>query len=115
MDYFENMGQMHKYKKQSAHFNKRNYSLYCTVEHIDQDKNQNLRSPYLYQYHFSDEINHDSALTATVIERCVDNDNLPELIRNRGDNCTVQYRSGNTFNEFCNVAKKVQQELFEIL
>ena len=35
MDYSENMSQMHKYEVQSAHFNKRNYSLHCTVEHID--------------------------------------------------------------------------------
>ena len=38
IDYSENMTQMHKYEVQSAHFNKRNYSLHCTVEHIDHVK-----------------------------------------------------------------------------
>ena len=90
MDYSENMAQIHKYKVQSVHFNSRNYSLHCTIEHIVHDKNQNLRSPYLYHYHFSDEMKHDSAFTAIVIERCIDNDNLPELIRNKKDNCAVQ-------------------------
>ena len=39
MDPCENMAQMHKYEVQSAHFDKRDYFLHCTVEHIDDDKN----------------------------------------------------------------------------
>ena len=34
-DYSENMQQLNKYEAQSAHFNKCNYSLHCTVEHIN--------------------------------------------------------------------------------
>ena len=113
MDYSENMAQMHKYEVQSAHFNNRNYSLHCTVEHTDHDKNQNLWSPYLYHYHFSEEMKHDSAFTTTVIDCCINNDNLPEFIRNKKDNCAVQYKSGYTFNEFCNVAKKYNRNILK--
>ena len=113
MDYSENMAEMDMYEVQSAHFNKRDYSLHCTIEHIDHDKNQSLRSPYLYHYHFSDEMKHDSAFTATAFECCIDNDNLPELIRNKSDNFAAQYKPGNTFNEFHNVAKKNNRNFFK--
>ena len=113
MDYSENMAQMDKYEMQSAHFNKRNYFLHCTVEHTDHDKNQNLRSPYLHHYHFSDEMKHDSAFTAIVIECCIANNNLPELIRNESDNSAVQYKSGNTFNKFYHVAKKYNRNFLK--
>ena len=56
---------------------------------------------------------HDSAFTAIFIECCIDNDNLSELIRNKSDNCAVQYKSGNTFNEFCNVAKKYNRNFLK--
>ena len=49
---------------------------------------------------------HGSAFTAIVIERCIDNDNLPELIRNKIDNGAVPYKSENTFHKFFNIAKK---------
>ena len=42
---------------------------------------------------------HGSAFTAIAIKRCIDNDNLTKLIRNKIDNAAVQYKSGNTFHE----------------
>ena len=46
MDYSENMSQMYKFEIQSTHFNKRNYSLHCTVEHVDETLDSS-KSPYL--------------------------------------------------------------------
>ena len=50
-DFSENMSQLNKYEVQSAHFNKRAYSLHCTVEHVSQLKYPDLKSPYRYHYH----------------------------------------------------------------
>ena len=111
MDYSENMAQMHKYEVQSAHFNKRNYSLHCTVEHLDSDKHPNLKSPYCY--HFSDEVKHDSVFTSVVSEHCLETGDLPEIIRNKSDNCSIQYKYGKAFNEYLKLAKKYNRKLIK--
>ena len=67
----------------------------------------------MYHYHFLDEMKHGSAFTAIVIERCIDNDNLTNLIRNKIDNGSVQYKSGNTFHEFGNIAKKYNRNFLK--
>ena len=113
MDYSENMAQMHKYEVQSAHFNKRNYSLHCTVEHLDGDKHPNLKSPYFYHYHLSDEMTHDSAFTSVVFERCLETGDLPEIIRNKSDNCSTQYKCGKAFNEYLKLAKKYDRNVIK--
>ena len=113
MDYSENMAQMHKYEVQSAHFNKRNYSLHCTVEHLDSDKHPNLKSPYFYHYHFSDEMKHDSAFTSVVFEHCLETGDLPEIIRNKSDNCSIHYKCGKAFNEYLKLAKKYNRNLIK--
>lgn len=59
-DYSENMSQITKFEPQSAHFNKKAYSLHCTVIHTT-----NQDAPYQYDFHLSDEIKHDHAFTAT--------------------------------------------------
>ena len=100
MDYSENMSQLHKYEVQSAHFNKRNYSLHCTVEHVDVTENPYLKSPYIYHYHLSDEMRHDAAFTSEVLDRCIRaGGDLPEIIRMKSDNCSTQYKCGKVFNE----------------
>ena len=106
MDYSENMAQMHKFEVQSAHFNKRNYSLHCTVEHVDVSENPYLKSPYIYHYHLSDAMRHDFAFTSEVMDRCIRGGNLPQVIRMKSDNCSMQYKCGNTFHEYIKLAKK---------
>ena len=108
MDYSENMAQMHKFEVQSAHFNKRNYSLHCTVEHVDINEHPNLKSPYIYHYHLSDDMTHDSAFTSEVFDRCIETneDDLPKVIRNKSDNCLIQYKCGKAFDEFSGLSKK---------
>ena len=67
-DYSENMAQLTKFEAQSAHFNKRNYSLHCTVEHVNPEENEHLKSPYRYHYHLSDDMRHDAAFTSEALE-----------------------------------------------
>ena len=50
MDYSENITQSFKYEPQELHFNKKQYSLHCTVKH-EEVKNKNF-------HHFSDELTH---------------------------------------------------------
>ena len=106
MDYSENMAQ--KFEVQSAHFNKRNCSLHCTVEHVDINEHPNLKSPYIYHYHLSDDMTHDSAFTSEVFDRCIktNEDDLPKVIRNKSDNCSIQYKCGKAFDEFSGLSKK---------
>ena len=62
MDYSENVVQWHKEEAQSAHFNKSQYTLHCTVQHNGDEPNQ-------YIYHLSDEKKHDFAFTSLVVEQ----------------------------------------------
>ena len=110
MDYSENMSQMHKFETQSAHFNKRFNSLHCTVEHLDKDKYPHLKPPYLYHYHFSDKMKHDSAFTSLVVERCLEGG---EMIRNKSDNCSTQYKCGKAFGEYLKLAKKYNRNIIK--
>ena len=109
-DYSENMPKMHKIKTQSAHFNKHNYSLHCTVELVNHDEFPNLKSPYIYHYHLSDEIKHDAAFTSVILERCIQN-RVPDIIRRKSDNCATQYKSKKVFEEYQKLAKKYKRSV----
>ena len=61
-DYSEDLSQRYKFEHQSFHFNKKQYSLYCTVKHTS-DKN----SLYEYIYQLSDEMKHDFVFTSVVV------------------------------------------------
>ena len=70
MDYSENLSQAYKYEPQSSHFNKQQYSLHCTVKHVD-DK----ETPYVYMYHLSNVMKHNYPFTSTVIDKLLEDHN----------------------------------------
>ena len=103
-DYSENMSQMHKEEAQSCHFNKSSYSLHCTVEHINREKHLSILSPYCYLCHFSNDMKHDYAFTATVAHSCLALNNLPQIICQKSDNLGTQYKSQYVFGEYQKMA-----------
>ena len=110
-DFSENMSQLNKYKVQSAHFNKRAYSLHCTVEHVSQLKYPDLKSPYRYHYHLSDDMKHDFAFSSLVATKCIDDMNIPTIIRRKSDNCATQYKCSMVFGEYIKMAKKYDRNV----
>ena len=97
---------MHKYEVQSAHFNKRSYSLHCTVEHVNPIMYPHLKSPYIYHYHLSNEMKHDYAYTSIVANDCLQGKELPMIIRRKSDNCSTQYKCQKVFGEYQRLAQK---------
>ena len=84
MDFSENITQMYKFKPQSSHFNKSQYSLHCTVEHQD--------NHHSYFYHLSDEMKHYFALTATIIDHILQISDQ-DFNRFKSDNAASQYKN----------------------
>lgn len=91
IDYSENITQSFKYEPQESHFNKKQYSLHCTVKH-EEEKNK-------YFYHFFDELTHNFAFTYSVAELLIHLDPKLEIIRIKSDNCSTQYKSKNVFSK----------------
>ena len=60
MDYSGNVSGTPKFEPQEAHLSKRQFSLHCTVGHVD-DKGHN------YIYHLADDLNHDWLFTSEVL------------------------------------------------
>ena len=108
-DYSENMSQLHKREAQSCHFNKKPYSLHCTVEHVDIEKNPSLKSPYRYIYHLSDSMKHNYAFTSIVANHCVDMNAPSRIVRKKSDNCVPQYKCANVFGEAQTMAKRINR------
>ena len=98
MDYSENITQSFKYEPQEYHFNKKQYSLHCTVKH-EEDRNK-------YFYHFSDELTHNFAFTQSVVEHLIKIDPELEIIRIKSDNCSTQYKSKNVFGKYKQLASE---------
>ena len=94
------MFQTHKEVAQSCHFNKTSHSLHCIVELINREKHPCILSLYRYLYHFSDDMKHDYAFTATVAHSCLALNDLPQIIRRKSDNCGTQYKSRHVFSEY---------------
>ena len=110
-DYSENMSQMQKEEAQLCHFSKTSYSLHCTVEHINREKHPSILSPYCYLYHFSDDMKHDYAFTATVAHTCLALNDLPQIIRQKSNNCGTQYKSRYVFGEYQKMAIQIDQKV----
>ena len=103
MDYSENLALAPKYEPQSAHFNKKQYSLHCIVGHCT-DNNDD--GQYKYYYHLSDDITHDYAFTGYVVEDVLKSAFSKEdnrIIRFKSDNCSVQYKSKKVFSFWKNL------------
>ena len=88
LDYSENLSQMHKFKPQSSHFNEPQYSLHCIIKYMTDE----LDMPYSYIYNLSDDMKHDNAFTATVVDHILDLSDIPETTQFKSDNCTTQYK-----------------------
>ena len=99
-DYSENMSQMFKHEPQSAHFNKRAYSLHCTVEHTKTKPGSTEASPNRYIYHLSDDMKHDYAFTSACVNHHLETNPVPQIIRQKNDNCGVQYKCRYVFGEY---------------
>ena len=104
IDCSENSAGTPKFEPQSAHFNKRQHSLHCTVL-LEVDDNDNLQ--YKYIYHLSDDLTHGYAFTGYVVEDILTS--IPALkrdkfIRFKSDNCSVQFKSKNVFNFWKNLS-----------
>ena len=106
MDFSENLSQMHKFEPQSSHFSKAQYSLHCTVKHCPVPV-----SPYQYIYHLSDEMRHDHAFTAAVVEHILSLEAPPDIVRFKSDNCSTQYKSKYVFSFWSSLAKKCPEKL----
>ena len=88
-----------KHEAQSAHFSGRQHTLHCCVLH-DQDLAEN-NPVSQFIYHLSDDTNHDSIMTFSIIE-----DILKQYHVIRSDNCSTQYKSRFTFAVMMQLAKK---------
>ena len=59
-------------------------------------------------YHLSDEIKHDSAFTSVVVHHLLEQDD-PETIRLKSDNCSTQYKSKYVFKQWQLLAQKSEK------
>ena len=102
MDFSENLTQAYKYEPQSSHFNKKQYSLHCTVKHT--------KDGHKYLYHLSDEKKHDQAFTSVVVDQIVENSQDDDIIlRFKSDNCATQYKSKWVFRYWLVISIKQQK------
>ena len=103
MDYSQNIAFTPKFEVQSSHFSGKQHTLHCTI--IKDPKDGKVR----YLYHLSEDTNHDSVMTFSILEDLVENH--PEIISTgtlvlRSDNCTCQYKSKYVFQKMKELANK---------
>ena len=84
-DYSENMSQKNKYEPQSAHFNRKSYSLHCMVKYMKEKE-------FDYIFHLSDDLVHDASHTSAARRHQLTCQELPKIIREKSDNCSKQAR-----------------------
>ena len=103
LDFSQNINLVEKNQVQSAHFSGKQQTLHNTV-HIAPK-----RSARKYIYHLSDDTNHDSTMTFSVIEDIIEKH--PEIVEKdilviRSDNCGSQYKCRYTFAKMQELAMK---------
>ena len=101
LDYSQNIAFTEKKQVQSAHFSGKQHTLHNTVI---QSPNQ---GKIVYVHHLSDDTNHDSVLTFSIIRDIIKHH--PEVIQKgfliiRSDNCQEQYKCKFTFFEMKRIA-----------
>ena len=96
MDFSENLPQLFKHEPQSSHFNKKRYSLHCTVMH-DKEGNKSI-------YHLSDHFEHNFAFTFCVMNHLTSLSNEASFIGFKSDNCSTQYKCKYVFGKFAELA-----------
>ena len=94
-----------KIEPQSAHFNKDQYTLHCTVARsFDEDAFNK------YIYHFSNDTSHDSQFSYAVDELMTNNDQCL-IFSFKSDNCSQQYKSCFVFANWRALAKKYNKTI----
>ena len=89
-----------KIEPQSAHFNKYQYTLHCTVP---RSFDENAFNKYIY--HFANDTSHDSQFSYAVDELRTNNDQCL-IISFKSDNCSQHYKSCFVFANWGTLAKK---------
>lgn len=97
--YSEKIQVTRKYEPQSAHFNKRQYSVYFTVVHTSNIDSETGKR-FCCLYHLSDKKKHDFAFSFAVIDGIVNCEDFSltdcDCLRFKSDNCFCQYKHKNT-------------------
>ena len=91
IDYSENIKLTPKNEVQTAHFSGRQHTLHCCVLY-----KSNNKGDHEFVYHLSDDTNHDSIMTTSVLEDIIEK--YPSIVKScnlviRSDNCSTQYKS----------------------
>ena len=94
LDFSENITGTPKLEPHSAHFNKNQYSLHCTVGHHINEEDEIVNAFY---YHLSDDNIHDWSFTGRVIDDLISHGRDDDLIWLKSDNCGYQYKNRNVF------------------
>ena len=79
IDFSENVSQHFKYEPLCSHFNKKQYSLHCSVRHKG-------NSPYDYYYQLSDEMKHKHSFAYAVVEHFLQSHSDNSILRFKSDN-----------------------------
>ena len=110
MDFSENISQHFKYEPQFSHFNKKQYSLHCTVRH-------KVNSSYDDYYHLSEEMKHKHSFTSAAVEHLLQSYSEYSIIRFKLDNCATQYKCKWIFRFWSSLAlnKKTKVILYYVV
>ena len=104
MDYSENLQLTLKFEPQSAHFNKKQSTLHCTVAHtVDKDDNH----VHKFFYHFSNDNSHDAGFTFSVINEYLQVYPDADIYRFKSDNCSSQYKCKHVFHRYMVLANQL--------
>ena len=96
LDYSENLQFTIKYEPQTAHFNKRQITLHCTVIHALEEG----EAVHKFIYHLSDTNTHDAGFTSTVIDDLLSFYPESDVYRIKSDNCSCQYKCKYIFQRY---------------
>ena len=107
MDYSENLQITPKYEPQSAHFNKKQVTLHCTVAHT-LEEGEHLNK---FIYHLSDDNEHDNGFTFTVIGDLINFYPECEIYRFKSDNCSGQYKCLYVFHRYKSLAQSLNKTI----
>ena len=104
LDYSMNISLTPKLEVQSSHYSGKQHTLHDTLIHYP-----GTEDTYKYIYHLSDDTNHDSVMSCTIISDIIKH--CPEVIQKghlvlRSDNCSTQYKSRYVFQGLLDLTKK---------
>ena len=109
VDFSENLKPRAKFEPQEAHFEGKEYSLFCAV--VDKATSEKA---YDYHYYISDDRTHDAAFADIAMNDLINH--YPDIeyspvIRFRMDNCKNQFKCLKTFSRYKEISKKLGKPL----